>query len=46
MISSGFWEVSDFDANVLRTFERSVEVEIADVNCHELGASCGDDAVE
>jgi hypothetical protein len=41
-----FWEVRDFDTNVLRTFEWSVEVEIANVNCHELGASRGDDAVE
>ena len=46
LINDFVWDVIEFESNVFRSFEWSVEVEIADVCRHELCPFGGYDAVE
>ena len=40
------WEVAEFEAHVFATGHGCVQIEIFDVDCHELYIGRGDDAVE
>ena len=40
------WQVADFHSHIFATFHWRVEIEIFDVNGHELGAWGGDDGID
>ena len=40
------WDIFDWDPHVLESIHGSVEIEIFDVDGHELGLELGDDTVE